>query len=283
MDYRYLSPCVRYANTISLTEDYPQPLLAYDHRLVYVSQGRMRVEFSGETVCLAAGDLLIFPPAVPYRFTFYPGEDRRYVLVNFDFDSAAWGQHSRHPVEARHFDAAGVFSAEEPLPFRGISHLRNMEECGGMLSELCRAMREEDPYGIAAASGLMKAVLVRCAARLDQAREAVPEGTAALARRIRAYADAADIAAPLTNGEIARELNYHPYYIGRVFTQYYGMSLHVYMIRRRIGEAQRMLAGTELPVGEIAVRCGFSGESYFSETFRRVSGISPTEFRGKNR
>ncbi len=283
MDYRYLSPCVRYANTISLTEDYPQPLLAYDHRLVYVSQGRMRVEFSSRVCRLAAGDLLIFPPALPYRFTFYPGEERRYVLVNFDFDSAAWGRHSRTPVEERHFDAAGIFSTEEPPPFGGICHLRGMEGCGSVLADLCRAMREEEPYSIAAAAGLMKAVLVRCAARLDQVREAVPEGAASLAQKIRAYADAADIAAPLTNGEIAREMNYHPYYIGRVFAQYYGMPLHAYMVRRRIGEAQRMLAGTELPVGEIAVRCGFSGESYFSETFRRVCGISPTEFRGRNR
>ena len=110
MDYLAFSPCVRYANILSLKEDYLQPLLAYDHRLLYVREGRMRVEFSEGSCALSAGDLLIFPPASPYRFTFYAGEERRYVLVNFDFDSAAWGRHSRHPVEARHFDGEGVFS-----------------------------------------------------------------------------------------------------------------------------------------------------------------------------
>ena len=71
MDYIAFSPCVRYANILSLKEDYLQPLLAYDHRLLYVREGRMRVEFSERICTLSAGDLLIFPPACPYRFTFY--------------------------------------------------------------------------------------------------------------------------------------------------------------------------------------------------------------------
>ena len=287
MDYLAFSPCVRYANILSLKEDYLQPLLAYDHRLLYVREGRMRVEFSEGSFALSAGDLLIFPPACPYRFTFYAGEERRYVLVNFDFDSAAWGRHSRHPVEARHFDGEGVFSLAEPPPFGGICHLHGMEECAGMLEDLCRVMREEEPYGIAAAAGLMKAVLVRCAARLERSAERQTEVAAAdgdgLAEQIRAYADSMDIASPITNGIIARALHYHPYYVSRVFARRYGITLHAYIVRRRVEEAQKLLSSTSLGAGEIAARCGFCGESYFAETFRRVTGMSPTEFRGKNR
>ena len=283
MDYHAFSPCARHANTISLCEDYPQPLLAYDHRLLYVREGRMRVELPGQTYALSAGDLLIFPPAYPYRFTFYPGEGRRYVLVNFDFDSAAWGMPPRTPVEEKHFEAERVFSVAEPPPFSGVCHLHGMRSCDGMLDALCRVMREEEPYSIAAAEGLIKAVLVQCAARLEHSEEEPAPDTDGLAERIRAYVDKKDVSVPLTNESIARVLHYHPYYVSRVFSRRYGITLHAYIVRRRVEEARKLLSSTSLSVSDIAARCGFCGESYFAESFRRVTGMSPTEFRGKNR
>ncbi len=287
MDYLSFTPCVRHANTLALKEDYPHPLLAYDHRLLYVREGRMRVEFDDRTCSLEAGDVLIFPPACPYRFTFEPGEERRYILLNFDFDSAAWGQHSRRPVEARHFDADAVFSTKEMPPFGGICHLRGLKNCAGILEELCHVMREDEPYGGAAASGLLKAVLVLCAARLERPvadkKEDAEENGGPLAERIRTYVDGMDFAEAITNASIARELHYHPYYIARVFSRRYGVSLHAYIVQRRVAEARRLLSSTYLSAGEIAARCGFCGESYFAETFRRFTGMSPTEFRGKNR
>ena len=287
MDYSSFSPCVRYANTISLNQDYPHPLLAYDHRLLYVREGRMTVEVSGEKHTLSPGDLLIFPPATPYRITFGSPEDRRYVLVNFDFDSAAWGQHPSRPMEERNFDPAAVFSSEEMPPFGGVCHLHGMKNCAGILEELCRVMREDEPYSFAAGAGLLKAVLVLCAVRLEhpvtEKKEEADEDGDRLAERIRAYVDKTDITEPITNASVARELHYHPYYIARVFSRRYGFSLHHYIVHRRVAEARRLLSSTYLSAGEIAARCGFCGESYFAETFRRFTGMSPTEFRGKNR
>lgn len=48
---------------------------------------------------------------------------------------------------------------------------------------------------------------------------------------------------------------------------------------QRLGEAGRMLTGTDLPVSSIGYKCGYQNNASFSRAFTRRFGIAPTEFR----
>lgn len=50
----------------------------------------------------------------------------------------------------------------------------------------------------------------------------------------------------------------------------------------RIRRAQRLLATTQLPLVDIAIRCGSSDPSVFSRTFRHDTGITPSEYRRRH-
>ena len=52
-----------------------------------------------------------------------------------------------------------------------------------------------------------------------------------------------------------------------------------YAIACRIRESLSLLAAGRLSVTEIAQRTGFSGSSYFTETFRKIMGMTPSEYR----
>jgi YesN/AraC family two-component response regulator len=41
------------------------------------------------------------------------------------------------------------------------------------------------------------------------------------------------------------------------------------------------LTETELPLGEISALCGYSTDSYFMKQFKRLTGLTPTEYRNK--
>ncbi|HOK05386.1 MAG TPA: AraC family transcriptional regulator [Victivallales bacterium] len=58
-----------------------------------------------------------------------------------------------------------------------------------------------------------------------------------------------------------------------------GMTFSEYINATRIKEAKRLLVYTDLSIGEIADRCGFSDQSYFSKVFYKYISISPREFR----
>ena len=51
----------------------------------------------------------------------------------------------------------------------------------------------------------------------------------------------------------------------------------------RIACAKDLLASTELPVSEVALRAGYSDVNNFIRTFRKESGLSPLRYRERQR
>lgn len=67
------------------------------------------------------------------------------------------------------------------------------------------------------------------------------------------------------------------------FARVYGMTPAAFERKAVFRLACDQLAGTDLPVSEIAAACGYSNPSKFSAAFRRVVGVNPLEYRRKNR
>lgn len=88
-----------------------------------------------------------------------------------------------------------------------------------------------------------------------------------------------NLATKLTLAEIAREVSMSPYHFSRMFKLSMGFSPHQYVMRQRIERAKALLRGTDLPVGEVARKVGFSSPSHFAQQFRRFVGVSPRSFR----
>lgn len=67
----------------------------------------------------------------------------------------------------------------------------------------------------------------------------------------------------------------------RLFKEKVGLSPGRYIRDRRLQEAQILLLGTNLPVSEIAERCGFPELTSFIRFIRENLGCSPLAYRGK--
>ena len=51
------------------------------------------------------------------------------------------------------------------------------------------------------------------------------------------------------------------------------------MISKRIDMAQALLLSTDEAVLDIAFQCGFNNSTNFNRAFKKITGISPTEYR----
>ena len=69
------------------------------------------------------------------------------------------------------------------------------------------------------------------------------------------------------------------YEIYRIFKEYFFCSPAEYVKKERLQAACGMLAGSDLPIHEIATLCGISDYNYFSKVFKSAYGISPTAYR----
>ncbi|HKX30239.1 MAG TPA: helix-turn-helix transcriptional regulator [Blastocatellia bacterium] len=78
---------------------------------------------------------------------------------------------------------------------------------------------------------------------------------------------------------VAEEVGMSYYHFSRAFKQSMGLSPINYVTRRRMERAQRLLIETEMPIAEIALKAGFSSQSHFTTSFRRLAGITPSSFR----
>ncbi len=69
----------------------------------------------------------------------------------------------------------------------------------------------------------------------------------------------------------------------RRFREATGTTPHRYVMQQRVAQAQALLAGTGLPVQEVALRCGFASASHLSHSFRAATCVSPLAYRRRGR
>ena len=60
-----------------------------------------------------------------------------------------------------------------------------------------------------------------------------------------------------------------------------GFNSSGYILQMRLDKAKRLLASTDTPVGDIALKCGFSEMSYFSHIFKQTFQMTPSQYRKK--
>ncbi|MGH9754212.1 MAG: AraC family transcriptional regulator [Blastocatellia bacterium] len=83
----------------------------------------------------------------------------------------------------------------------------------------------------------------------------------------------------LTVAEVADAAAVHPAHLARVFRASFGCTIGEYLRQLRVEFASRELIASDLPLSEIAAATGFYDQSHFTRTFKRMTGLTPTEFR----
>lgn len=86
-------------------------------------------------------------------------------------------------------------------------------------------------------------------------------------------------AEPIDLDILANITHVNKYYLAHAFKREYGISPINYLIERRIRESKYLLEHTDYALSQIAHFLGISSSSYFSQSFRRSTGQSPTEYR----
>lgn len=83
----------------------------------------------------------------------------------------------------------------------------------------------------------------------------------------------------ITLEQLAKEFGYSTYYLSRKFRSETGQTFKDYLRQIRLERAKFLLRNTDDPILLISERLQFCSQSYFSDTFRKYCGISPSEYR----
>ncbi len=292
MDGSRLNPCLRSTGKSFWHFVNAEPSVAYNQRVFVILKNTARLTlFSPEgkavsTHVLEENASVFFPAGMPYLFDNVGENAFFYICLGYDLTRDHHAAQSHEPVHLSHYrpdllmdqvfyrEGSQIDGQAFPMVFP-----KDPAAC-----TLCQQIWEEyycrRPYYEEKCSALLKELLI------DALRRNQPEGAdftanQPLAAAILRYIDTR-FQYPITVQDIAEALHYHPYYLSRVFAKVYGVTPHQYLTQCRMTKALSLLTNTDMPIGEVAVRCGFVNVSHFSAAIRKVTGHSPTVLRGKS-
>jgi two-component system response regulator YesN len=79
--------------------------------------------------------------------------------------------------------------------------------------------------------------------------------------------------------DVSRTANVSPYYFSKIFKEGAGEGFVEYLTRIRMDKAKELLMTTEYSMKEIGSMVGYADPNYFSRTFKKNVGVTPTEYK----
>jgi AraC family transcriptional regulator len=175
-------------------------------------------------------------------------------------------------------DDLGVPSTVE---FRPIANLRD-DSLQGVVKLLAAEANSQGASGKLYADHLAHALALRFRQLSGGVRGPKPSQSGKMPTRIlERVLDRmrADLATNLDLNTIAAESGYSRTHFLRTFRASTGYSPHQWLTHLRIEEAKTLLQKASNSLIDIALDCGFSSHGHFSNTFRRIVGVTPREYR----
>ena len=83
----------------------------------------------------------------------------------------------------------------------------------------------------------------------------------------------------ITLDTLAEFSGFNKYYLSRIFSKTYGIAPINYLLERRILNSEELLKTTDFSISQISRLVGFSSANYFSQSFKRYTGMTPLSYR----
>lgn len=226
--------------------------------LILEGEGTMRAD--GDEIHPSRGQLYLLPAGTTQSF--FTDPDRPYRKYYCHFTAACPG--------------GGLF---ELLRFPLCVDAADFQTAAGLFGRMIRAWNGQDPLSCIRASQAVLDLLVYY-------MECCPAGSilpsrseldSPLSRAARFAEDHLDQS--VTVAKMAEVAGYHPAHFTRLFQQWMGLSPVQFIIRKKTEAAIRQLTATSLPISSIAESLGFKSQFYFSNFFKKQTGMTPSEYR----
>lgn len=88
-------------------------------------------------------------------------------------------------------------------------------------------------------------------------------------------------AEPLTLKDVAKQFHFNPSYLSNYFSTHNKEGFIEYVNKIRIEEATKLLIQDNVSISEISGMVGYSDHSYFCKVFKKIKGVSPSQYKRK--
>lgn len=229
--------------------------------LFYVTEGTGEFLVEKDSFSVKEGDLIVVNPNVSHTESGYLNKPFGYIVLGVD----------------------GLFLKTDTEPHSENYSVHNFHinrsEISFYLKTLVKEVQESNENYEAICQNLLE-ILILSFARKAHASLLVAPTTKATkeCRFIEQYLEE-HYSENITLDDLSRLTYLNKYYLVHAFREYKGTSPIHYLIQKRISESKHLLKTTNYPVAKIGALVGFSSQSYFSQVFRKETGMAPNVYR----
>ena len=270
-----INPFLRYAQRFLY--DHPsETKCPADCRILYVIDGKGTLLINGISYPLSPGTLALINAGFVYQLD--PESQLEMIALNFDFtfqrsDIAVF----LDPVSPEEAEQVRTEPIEDCAALSSPLILQEMFHLQGSLEKIISVFQTQRLYFREEAACLLKELLIT----LARSTLLSHSKTNAIANQLIRYLQE-NYREELTSDLIAARFNYHAYHINRIMRSATGTTVHKYLINYRIAVSKNLLGNTTMSIEEISAEVGFKNMSYFSNSFKKVVGCSPSTYRARH-
>ena len=231
-----------------------------DYHILYVEKGTCHLLLDGVWQTVGEGGVILFRPGEPQVYRYLKEDESISHYVHFT-GSGCEGILRRLGIDGVKVFLMGRSNSYEELSEK-LAYEYSMR--GAFFGDRCAAYLWE-LLGIVARKYALRqeSVTPRAEGRINAACRRIYE----------------NVQSPPSVGELAAESCLSVSRFAHLFRDVTGKSVAEFVAAIRMERAKELLAGTDMSVREIGELVGYENQNYFSRCFRKVSGISPREYR----
>lgn len=237
--------------------------------LFYVVNGQGTFIAEDTEFPVKKNDMVIINPHVRHTEKSLPGAPLDYIVLGIEGLSFAFEK----IAAARSGD-----STQAPSGTVSKYNVSKTNVCTCLNLMLEEVSRQEEDYETVC-QNLLEVLLISMLR--NGSLSVVPDNSRLLNRectQIKNYLDA-NYSETITLDSLAALTHMNKYYLAHTFTKYVGLSPINYLLQKRIQEGKSLLESTSYSIAQISDLLGFSSQSYFSQAFRKATGMTPMQYR----
>lgn len=260
-----LKPRLLYSGILSKQKGWKDNMHTHDFaEVLFVLSGKGYIYYNGSKRDIKAGDIVIYNANIPHREQGSPEDPLELLFVALD------------KVEITNLDANCLI----PPNYDIIYPSGDMEEIFQQyFSNIVDEMARKDKFYVEIAKNAtitLVMYLYRLINRFEASMD-VSQSNGTL-DHVLDYIDKHYLE-PITLDQIAEACYINKYYLSHMFSDSKQMTVGQYILGKRMEEAKRLLATTNLTVNEIALNSGFNDQGYFSRAFKKALQMTPLQYR----
>ncbi len=253
--------------------------------LTYVLAGTAEHRIGNTTYTVKKGNLVMIDYQVPHTFTFDPSDDEGFVTYdllftpNFFNISALNGNDFYSLVSSYLFSSIfSEFRVENPQ----LNLVKtNSKEIGSLMSKMYHEYNKRDKGFQSIMRAYLIELIIKIFREIDKKQPSFTESHQDMVMKAIEYMQQ-NYHSSITLDDVVAGIFLSKDYFRQIFKNITGTSISTYIQELRISEACRLLSETSDSTTQIASKCGFNDTKFFYQTFKKIIGMTPTEYRKKH-